>query len=180
MKSGDLYINSKTNLSSVKGERPRRLGSPGRLPWQGVVTLGQELLEFAIIVPLLLIFVIAAIDLGRVFYASVVVANAAREGARYAISYGIRWDSTPPGQLVIVNGGQPIRDAVIQEAQGSGIAITNAEIQITCLPAGTCVGGNPVRVTVTHAFDTIVSSFAGWNGMNITRDAEMMIPFRGT
>jgi hypothetical protein len=171
-----------TNLPFVKGERPGELSRLGRSPCRGAVTRGQELLEFALIVPLLLIFVIAAIDLGRVFYVSILVANAAREGARYAISYGIRWDSTPPGQLVIVSGGQPIRDAVIQEAQGSGITITNGEIQINCLPSppGNCVGGNPMRVTVTHAFDTITSSIAGWAGMNITRDAEMMIPFRGT
>jgi hypothetical protein len=43
---------------------------------------GQELAEFAIILPVLFLLLFAALDLGRLFFASISIANAAREGAR--------------------------------------------------------------------------------------------------
>ena len=42
---------------------------------------GQELVEFSIMLPLLLFVLIAIIDLGRVFHASITIANASRAGA---------------------------------------------------------------------------------------------------
>lgn len=48
---------------------------------------GQSLVEFALIVPLLLLIVIVIFDLGRAVYAYHVVAHAAREGARFATTH---------------------------------------------------------------------------------------------
>ena len=42
---------------------------------------GQALVELAIILPVMLLLAVAAIDLGRLFYAQITVENAAREGA---------------------------------------------------------------------------------------------------
>lgn len=47
---------------------------------------GQSLVEFALILPLFLVFVAACLDLGRVFYANISLNNAAREGAMQAAS----------------------------------------------------------------------------------------------
>ena len=44
---------------------------------------GQELMEFAIVLPLLLLIVFGVLDLGRLFHALITITNAAREGARY-------------------------------------------------------------------------------------------------
>ena len=44
-------------------------------------TLGQSLVEFALILPVFLVFFAATLDLGRVFYANITLNNAAREGA---------------------------------------------------------------------------------------------------
>ena len=44
-------------------------------------TRGQSMVEFALILPVLLLLLAAAIDLGRLFYAYVAVENAAKEGA---------------------------------------------------------------------------------------------------
>lgn len=44
---------------------------------------GQSLVEFAIVAPLLLLLVLGAMDFGRMFYAKIVITNAAREGANY-------------------------------------------------------------------------------------------------
>ncbi|MDP9265334.1 MAG: pilus assembly protein [Chloroflexota bacterium] len=45
---------------------------------------GATLVEFALIVPLLLLLIIVILDLGRAVNAYVTVSNASREGARYA------------------------------------------------------------------------------------------------
>ena len=45
---------------------------------------GQSLVELALITPLMLLLLLAAIDLGRLFYAQITIANSAREGAMVA------------------------------------------------------------------------------------------------
>jgi hypothetical protein len=44
---------------------------------------GQNLIEFAIVLPVFLLLVLAILDFGRVVYASHVVTNCAREAARF-------------------------------------------------------------------------------------------------
>ena len=45
---------------------------------------GQALVEFALLVPVLLLLIFGAIEFGRVFHATHVITSAAREGARAA------------------------------------------------------------------------------------------------
>src|SRR3954468_3081543 len=45
---------------------------------------GQSLAEFALVIPLFLVMLFGIIDIGRVIWANDALANAAREGARYA------------------------------------------------------------------------------------------------
>ena len=54
---------------------------------------GQGLAEFAIVLPVFLLIVFGAIDLGRVIWATDDITNAAREGARYASTHGGTWCS---------------------------------------------------------------------------------------
>jgi Flp pilus assembly protein TadG len=49
------------------------------------VRRGQSLVEFALIVPVMLIILMLAIDFGRLFFSYVQLTNAAREGANYGI-----------------------------------------------------------------------------------------------
>ena len=53
---------------------------------------GDGLVEFAVVLPVLLLIVIAIFDLGRAIYAYSIVANSAREGARYAIIHKDDYD----------------------------------------------------------------------------------------
>lgn len=46
---------------------------------------GQELVEFALILPLLLLLLLGIIEVGRLVFSYNTIANAAREGARYSI-----------------------------------------------------------------------------------------------
>lgn len=46
---------------------------------------GQSLIEFALIVPILLVLLFLIIDLGRVVYVFSTIQNSAREGARFGV-----------------------------------------------------------------------------------------------
>ncbi len=46
---------------------------------------GQSMLEFALILPILLIFIMMVLDLGRLLFYYSTITNAVREGARYGI-----------------------------------------------------------------------------------------------
>jgi Flp pilus assembly protein TadG len=54
---------------------------------------GQSLVEFALVLPLLLVLVISAIEIGRLFFTKIVITNAAREAAYYYATNPSRHDS---------------------------------------------------------------------------------------
>jgi hypothetical protein len=56
-------------------------------PWRGGES-GQALVETALIVPLLVLLLLGAVELGRVTYAAIELTNAARAGAQYAAMNG--------------------------------------------------------------------------------------------
>ena len=128
---------------------------------------GQELVEFAVMLPLLLIILIGVIDLGRVFHASITIANATRTGARYATSYGFE----------SIGGGISMDHAAIgaraqTEAQNSGLILDT--VSVNC-PGG-CVHGGPVVVTATHNFTFLFNAFIG-SGLTLNHSVEMRIPW---
>ena len=67
---------------------------------------GQALVEFALILPVFVLLIVAVFDFGRVVWATTSVTNAAREAARYAIVHGGSPDNAcpvgPPGQETVV------------------------------------------------------------------------------
>ena len=131
----------------------------GRFGRQG----GQELVEFAAVLPLLILILFGVLDLGRVFHAAVVVANAAREGARYGTFY--------PDQAGDIIG------VVQAEAQGSGIDLSDPStsgIAVNCL-AG-CDSGTPIQVTVTYRVALILGLVLPTPQVDIVRSVEMLIP----
>ena len=56
---------------------------------------GQALVEMAIILPLLALFLVMAIDAGRLFFGWVALHNASRIGADYAAVHADAWDGAP-------------------------------------------------------------------------------------
>ena len=61
---------------------------------------GQSLVEFSLILPLLAVLLVMAIDLGRVYFGSVALTNAARVGANFAANNA---DWTTNDQLTLVH-----------------------------------------------------------------------------
>jgi Flp pilus assembly protein TadG len=122
---------------------------------------GQELVEFALVLPLLLLVVFGVLDLGRVFHSAITITNAAREGARYAMLH--------PDDVV------GTENVTLNEAQNSGIDLSTSVINVTCL--GDCSSGTPIRVTVQYNFTFLLIGFVFPDpNLVFVRSAEMMIP----
>ncbi len=131
---------------------------------------GQELVEFAILLPLLVLIVFGVLDLGRVFFAAITITNAARVGARYGMAY-------PGDEAGIITVAQA-------EAQGSGLDLTNptvSAIDVSCPDSFTpdvlpCPSGDAIRVTIAYTFTLIIGSVLPDPEIPISRYAEMIVP----
>lgn len=133
---------------------------------------GQSLVEFALILPLFVLIVIGVFDLGRAFFASITITNAAREGARYGTLH-----ATDP---------QGICNATLSEAVSSEIALPYNDVMITCSAQSTCLSSGtpsagcgrnqPLRVTVNFLYADMVLGFFFPSGISMSRHVEMLVP----
>ncbi|MHB0858204.1 MAG: TadE/TadG family type IV pilus assembly protein [Anaerolineae bacterium] len=109
---------------------------------------GANLVEFALVLPILLFLLVGVVDFGRGFYSYIAVTNAAREGARRAAVYP-RAAAEPY-----------VRQAAIDEAAAGGITLNPANITIQRLSAEP-PPGEPISVTVTLPYTTVIGGFVG-------------------
>jgi hypothetical protein len=126
----------------------------------GKTERGQEIIEFAIMFPILVLLAFGVLDLGRLFHASIVITNAAREGARYG--------TLNPDDL----GGTI--NATLLEALDSGIDLASSTVYVAC-PEG-CSRGTPVRVSIDYDFELAWSGILPFGTLTLSRYAEMMVP----
>lgn len=108
--------------------------------------LGQAMVEFALVIPLIVLIVMGIFDLGRAVYAYNVVASAAREGARYGVldptnTNGIRTQATNTSILTPIT--------VTVECSNNGTSFDS-----TCNANRTYL-----RVTVTYTFQPVTLFF---------------------
>ena len=125
---------------------------------------GQALVELALVTPILLLLLLGAIDLGRLFYAQITVANAAREGAMIAASNPTSFTAGAP-----CSAGNRVMCAATGEATGSFVTVAPADVALACDPNCATSNGNRVTVTVTGHFQVltpIIWVFTG--GPNVT------------
>ena len=114
---------------------------------------GQALVELAIILPVMLLLAVAAIDLGRLFYAQITVENAAREGALTAAVLADDPDAFQGGTACDPDTNK-VMCRVVNEAVGGFVTIDPVDVDRTCNPASCAAGlGNTVTVTVTGHFN---------------------------
>lgn len=115
-------------------------------------TRGQSLVEFALILPIVLLFLAAVVDLGRVFYATISLNNAAREGVFQAAQTP---ESFQAGQAC--NTATNLVTCRVQlESKGSSVLVAPADISMTCGLAGCPEGaGSTVTVAVQGQFQLI-------------------------
>ena len=106
-------------------------------------TRGQSFVEFALILPIFLVFLAATLDLGRVFYANITLHNAAREGAFQASKTPQSYDDDQPCD----QAANRVVCRIQNESKGSMVAIEPEDIDMVCNPVG-CPEAAGATVTV--------------------------------
>ena len=109
----------------------------------------QALVEFALLLPLLLVLILGAMDLGRVFYFKIVLTNAAREGANYLSRN--HEDSANAW------------NAISTEGDSSGVTIAYDEVDWAS--TNCCTVGSPVVITINKDVDLIFDGFLNTMGI---------------
>ncbi len=134
---------------------------------------GQALVELALILPVLLVLFASALDLGRMFYSQITIANAAKEGALEASRNPTSFDNTQPCNATT----NRVICLVINEAKGSFYSITPSDVTLVCSPSP-CPSdptvGDTVTVKVTGKFTLItplLASFFGGQTISISSSA---------
>ncbi len=140
-------------------------------------TRGQSLVEFALILPVFLVFLAAALDLGRIFYANITLNNAAREGAFQAAK-------TPNLYIEDAACDQATNRVVCRiqnESNGSMISIQPTDIDVTCSLAGcAAAAGSTVTVDVRGQFRLVTPLLAfvfGGQSLNLSSTAVAQIEY---
>ena len=123
---------------------------------------GAELVEFALVLPMLLLLIGGIADFAFLFHSMEVTTNAAREGARLA---------TLPGYDV--SSYQPVKDRVATYLQASGLKGTHVtQVNNVTIPLGASLTTQGVEVRVTYTYDywliepiaaMLSQNFAGMN-----------------
>ncbi len=105
---------------------------------------GATAVEFAFILPLLIVLVLGIAEFGRAFQVSGTLSAAAREGVRV---------------MALQNDPAAARTAVRNAAPSLNPAVTNAQITITPASCPTGATSTTVRVTVTYPLPFLTGFF---------------------
>jgi len=132
---------------------------------------GQGLVEFAIILPFLMLVLLMAADFGRVFFGWVGLANASRIGASYAAAHPDAWGS--PG---IPAQRDNYEDQILADANALNCTLPGV-IPAPVFPSGTDLGDS-AQVTLTCQFSLITPLVSQILGGTITISADSFFPVR--
>ncbi|MBI0577633.1 pilus assembly protein [Neobacillus cucumis] len=116
---------------------------------------GQSLVEFALIIPMLMLLLFGIIDFARIFHVYLTMDHAGREAAR-AASIG-KDDST-------------IKSTAVFDA--SNIGLTTDKITIT--PTGTRSSGSNVNITITYPITFLTPLIGNIVGPITLKDTTVM------
>ncbi len=133
---------------------------------------GQSLVEFALVVPILLLIFAGAADMGRIFYTFVAIENAAKEGALYGARYplcdnsstvcpdprNVVWRVRSETTNVVAPGALTIAPALCLD-QTTGVA--HADLR-------DCAPGDTYQVTTSTPFSLITPLLNNVVGPNFT------------
>ena len=146
---------------------------------------GQALVELALIAPVLLLLLIGAIDLGRVWQSQITINNAAREGAMEGIfqpnSFIAGTACTSANQ-----DSNRIMCRVVNEVRDSSITVTPADVAKSCSPSctpGSVGAPSTLTVTVTGHFSLLtplMAVFTGGQDITLTAAADATIAMTPT
>ena len=160
---------------------------------------GQALLEFALVLPIFLSLLFLIVDFGRVVWATNSLANAAREGARYAIVHGGSASNPCPVGPSVPNVTNipsasascpypsPSKQSIIDAVQAYAVA-GGGNVSVTVCYGSGCSGstdtagatnarGTSVTVTVTSTINLVTGQFLGLGGYTMHGTSTMVINY---
>lgn len=109
---------------------------------------GQALVEFALVLPVLVLLLFASVDFSRAFFTLQAVTHASREGARSGIVSG--------ATTADVNGAVNTRLVSAGLTQTASVTVTGVD---------GAASGDPTTVTVSYPFQTLGGALIpGWSG----------------
>ncbi|MGD8684132.1 MAG: TadE/TadG family type IV pilus assembly protein [Chloroflexota bacterium] len=128
---------------------------------------GQAIGEFALIIPLLFVMIVALLDFGRIVYVNNALAEGAREGARWGAVQGRA--ATTAGLT-----------SVADETKARMTAVPNPSVTVSCdrliTTTPNCSTGDIIEVTATSVVSPmtpIIGQFIG--PVTLTSTAKMSI-----
>ena len=113
---------------------------------------GSQILELAIITPVLLLFALGMVDMAALYRTHQVLNNATREGARFAILQENK-NKTPAVQQVVVDYFNSHMNADSAQAALTTANVTVDQYQHT--PSSTGIYISSSRVTVTYRYNLL-------------------------
>ena len=134
---------------------------------------GASAVEFAIVLPLLLLFVFGIIEFGILLYNKAVITNASREGARAASLFRTTTDGTPtylPQGALGDNDSTSVRGVVNQYCANHLISFGGSTTPSTTVVPASGAGGTPpdeyrtVTVLFPYNFLVLPNILAGFFG----------------
>ena len=117
---------------------------------------GGQLVEFALVLPMLLLVVLGIAEFGFIFQRYEVLTNAAREGARIAVLPGYTTADVQARVAAYVTAGR-----VPTTAGNPAVSVTSVAIPTT--PGGPVLSGRRVTVTYTHTY-MFLTGIGAWFG----------------
>ena len=130
---------------------------------------GQSLIEFALVLPFLILIIFAVVDLSIALYDKAMITNASREGARFGIVFR---SPTPTDQVLTTE----ITTVVNNYLMNRLVTFSGANTAATTVPViGTSPGGElRVRVAYTYRFIVLSNLIPGMSrGLNMMAETVM-------
>jgi len=107
---------------------------------------GQALVEFALVLPVLLILTMFIIQYGIIFYTAIGLTNLSREGARFAATAPTSSDSSQPDKDIL----QRMKDVLPANIAWSDVAPPNTVISANPSTSRYTNSGGLITVTITY------------------------------
>ena len=111
---------------------------------------GQALVEFALVMPILLLLLCGIIDFGWIYYNQITLNNAAREGARYAVIHydpTTDWKAEAESRMINDMVGVSSATAIVSDPVGQQItASVTANPRILTAFTSTILGRETVEL----------------------------------
>ena len=144
---------------------------------------GQSLVEFALILPLLLLLVVIALDFGRIYLGYINVQNMARIAANEAANNPLAWSVTPDTAIQTQYRNKVLEDASATNCDlpvtGGGDPIVPDPVFTDRNSDGTNVGlGDEVTVQLTCFFSVVTPIISNILGDRIEVTAESNFPVK--